>query len=186
MRARLLVALVIGGDVEVPRGRLAGASFENIPLCTRLDETGCVVAYRSHEDGVPVSPGRAAPKPGQETACVNPVDPAARGPRVFSGAYFPLNAALHKQLRGVEGVDTPFVALHDFYVGRCADGPDGYRYLAISFAGAPGDVRTSPLDFDAMPLKRSLGLHVVDFQIPQEDLIELVRRAEHARSETER
>jgi hypothetical protein len=178
MRARLLVALVIGGNVEVPRGKTAGATFANVPLCTRPGQTGCVVAYRSHEDGAPVSPGRNAPQPGDETACVNPANVTSNAPHVFSGAYFPLDDDLRKRLRGVSDVPTPFVAFHDFYSGRCAPGPDGYQYLAISLAGAPGDRRINPVDFDGMALKKSLGLHIVDYQIPQEDLIELVRRAE--------
>ena len=45
MQTRLLVALPIGGPVEVPQGKLTGGSFANIPLCSRPDETGCVVAF---------------------------------------------------------------------------------------------------------------------------------------------
>ncbi len=174
MRARLLVALVIGGDVEVPRGQRVGATFGHLPLCASPDEKGCVIAYRSHEEGAPVSPGRAAPSPGSETACVNPADLTSNARRPFAGAYIPVTNRLRPHLAGVDDVTTPFVALHGFYAGRCVDGPDGYRYLSISLAGDPGDVRVNPVDFGALPLRRSLGLHVLDFQIPQEDLVEQV------------
>jgi hypothetical protein len=177
MRARLAVALLIGGDVQVPAGQAAGATFANVPLCTHAGEAGCVVAYRSYEDGVAVTPGRSAPHAGNETACVNPAGLGSSGPHVFAGSYFPLNDSLRKNLRGVADIGTPFVALHDFYAGRCAAGPDGYRYLAVSVSGAPGDTRTNPVDFDAAAMKSGLGLHVLDFQIPQDDLIDVVRRA---------
>jgi hypothetical protein len=176
MRARLLVALVIGGDVEVPRGKRVGATFDHLPLCAGSDEKGCVIAYRSHEEGAPVSPGRAAPGPGSETACVNPADPASDARRPFAGAYIPVTESLRPHLAGVDDVKTPFVGLHGFYAGRCVDGPDGYRYLSISLARDPGDVRVNPVDFAALPLRKALGLHVLDFQLPQDDLIEQVSR----------
>jgi hypothetical protein len=176
MRARLVVALVIGGDVEVPRGRTVGATFQNLPLCTRADQTSCVVAYRSHEDGAPVSPGRNAPAPGNETACVNPADVTTRDRRSFAGAYVPVNGRLRDIMHGVDDVHTPFVVFPNFYAGRCADRPDGYRFLAVSMAGNPGDRRRSPIDLGAMPFRGMLGLHLVDFQLPQRDLIDLVTR----------
>jgi hypothetical protein len=178
MRARLLVALVIGGDVEVPRGKTVGATFDVVPLCTQPGQTACVVAYRSHEDGAEVSPGRGTPKPGNETACVDPADVTSSERRTFSGAYFPLNDKLRPHMRGVADVKTPFAALHAFYAGRCAEGPDGYRYLAVSLVGAPGDKRQNPVDFGEMPARKTLGLHILDFQIPQDDLIATVERAE--------
>jgi hypothetical protein len=111
---------------------------------------------------------------------VNPADVTSDALRRFSGSYFPLNAQLRKQLRGVADVHTPFVAFHDLYAGRCVEGPAGYRYLAISIADPRADGRENPVDFGAMPFKELLGLHTVDFQIPQQDLIDIVRRAESA------
>ena len=63
MRARLLVAMPIGGQVEVLSGSATGGTFESIPLCRRDDEVGCVVAYRSHAEGDPIHPGRWSPSP---------------------------------------------------------------------------------------------------------------------------
>jgi hypothetical protein len=31
---RLLVAILVGGNLQVPSGKLAGSTFTNIPLCT--------------------------------------------------------------------------------------------------------------------------------------------------------
>ena len=176
MRARLLLAMPIGGDVEVPKGKSAGATFANIPICTKTDETGCVIAYRTDVAGAPAPPGRNAPKPGNESVCVNPASFDGDAPHPLSRAYLLINNRTHRWVRGVDNVETPFVELADFYASRCIDAPGGYRYLGISLIGAPGDGRANPLDFDRVPLKKQLGLHIVDFQLPQGDLVDLVAR----------
>ena len=176
MRARLLVAMPIGGDVEVPKGKVVGATFANVPVCTKEDETGCVVAYRSYAAGEPLAPARRAPEPGNELACVNPADVETNALRPLSRAYFPLTERTRGHLRGVDGVRTPWVTFGDFYAGQCVDGPNGLRGLAVSLVNAPGEERENPIDFDQMPLKKQMGLHLIDFQLAQGDLLDMVER----------
>jgi hypothetical protein len=176
MRARLLVAMAIGGDVEAPRGQTAGKTFVNVPQCTTSTQTACVVAYRSHAAGQPVSAGYSAPRPGDTTVCVNPADVEGNTLHAFSGAYIPITKELLPRLHGVDGVATPWVVLRDFYAGQCVEGEGGYRYLEVSSGLTKGDVRVNPIDFDRMPLKKTLGLHLVDYQLPQGDLLALVRK----------
>jgi hypothetical protein len=110
------------------------------------------------------------------TVCVNPADREGAGGgerRPFSQTLLPVNPRL---LRGVEGVTTPFVLYRDYYAGRCVDGPRGYRYLAVSEARAPGDQRESPFDLSQLLLDGMMGTHILDFQFPQGDLVELVAR----------
>ena len=172
MRAKLVVALPIGSEVEAPKGRVVGGTFANVPACTRAGETGCAIAYRTYAAGDPVDPGRAAPSPGEESLCVSPADVATNATRPLSRAYFFLTDCLRRRMHGVDGVTTPFVMLRDFYAARCVDGPAGYRHLEVSIAKAPGDARESPVDFDHLPLKKQLGLHVLDYQLPQGDLVD--------------
>jgi hypothetical protein len=176
MRARLLLALPLGANVEVPRGKTVGATFAHIPVCTKADETGCVVAYRSGEMGAPIAPGLSAPKPGNESVCVNPANFEQTTPQPLARAYFSMANRKRRWMRGVDGVETPFVELSEFYSAQCAAGPDGFRYLGISVVGTPGDSRTNVIDFERMPLRKQFGLHVLDFQFPQGDLIDLVAR----------
>jgi hypothetical protein len=176
MRARLVLAMPIGGDVEVPKGKTVGGTFANIPACTKVDETACVVAYRSYEAGAPVVPGRSAPKAGDESVCVNPASLGDDLLRPFSRTYLWVGKRARRYVHGVEGVETPFVELSDFYAGRCVDGPNGFRYLAVSPVNAPNDTRVPPIDLDRMPFRKVLGLHLVDFQVPQGDLVELVAK----------
>lgn len=176
LRERLLLAMPIGGLVEVPRGRLTGGTFTNIPVCSRADEPGCVVAFRSHRAGTDVSPGRWAPRPGYETVCVNPASVDRNERSFFSRTFLPVSGRARGMFHDVDDVRTPFVLLRDFYAGQCVDGPDGYRYLAVSAAPAAGDARESPVELGSFTLNTAMGLHVLDFQFPQGDLIDLVAR----------
>ena len=169
MRERLLVAMPIGGHVEIPRGRTTGGTFATLPVCTGAGELGCVVAYQSFLADENPTAARDLPKPGNETVCVNPAA-VDGGPteRLFSRTYLPS--------RNREGITTPFVLLRDFYAGRCVNGTGGLRFLGVSATPRPGDLRKSPLDLDSVWLRTPMGLHVLDFQFAQGDLIDMVAR----------
>lgn len=160
MRARLLLAMPIGWAMDVPRGATTGGTFANIPMCTRQGETGCVIGYRSHTAGSEPSIRRVRPPPGHETICVSPAELAHGAGSPFTRAFIPSR----------KRVDTPFIMLRDFYSGRCVDGPDGYRYLAVTAREA----RDGPIDLEARIWKGELGLHVLDYQFAQGDLVDLV------------
>jgi Protein of unknown function (DUF3089) len=82
LRRRLVSAILLGGNVLVPDGRSVGATFEHVPACEAVAQTGCVVAYSSYAReppanayfGRPGSPllehGKATR--GTEVLCVNP------------------------------------------------------------------------------------------------------------------
>ncbi|MGA8295908.1 MAG: DUF3089 domain-containing protein [Acidimicrobiales bacterium] len=77
-------AIILGGNVEVPPGKLVGGTFQHIPACTRLFETGCVIAYSSYPSQPPADalfgrPGQGVSlqsdettKRGSQVVCVNP------------------------------------------------------------------------------------------------------------------
>lgn len=169
MRARLVLALPIGGHITVPFGRLVGGTFAHLPLCAAVGETGCVITYRSYrEGGMPEEPNPAL-APGQQEACVNPgnlADPAATA--ALDAAY------LTKHSAHVDGVTTPFVSYPALYVGRCARSITGAQGLEIDDTDSP---RPPPIDLDSIAFGTGLGTHVLDLQIAQDDLVELVRRA---------
>jgi hypothetical protein len=74
------------------------------------------------------------------------------------------------------GATTPFVVLRDFYSVWCVDRADGRRYLAVEATPGPGDVRESPVDLSRSIWRSRLGLHVLDVQFAQEDLVHLVEQ----------
>jgi len=179
MRARLLLAMPIGAEVDVAAGRVSGGTFADLPVCTRPNETGCIVAYRTHAAGEVVDPDRWAPPSGRETVCVDPSaldrDPAADGGPEFRGVT-----------RGVSDVTTPFVVVPDFYVARCVRGPGGYGYLEASPQPMAGDPRLSPVDLRDRRFRfGKLGLHVLDMQLAQGDLVDMVTRRAAALQDTD-
>ena len=164
MRERLVLGMPIGAEVEVPAGATKGGTFENLPPCTRPLETKCIVAYRTHETGKPVDPDRWAPRPGNDTVCVDPASLDAPG-MLLSRAVFPVVDVWGGQARvpGLEDVTTPFAARSNYYAAGCTRGDRGYAYLGVDF-------------HDRRFERGKLGLHVLDMQLPQGDLVALVRR----------
>lgn len=51
LRERLIAALPLGGSVFVEKGKRAGGSLRDVPLCAGPVETGCVITYRSFPEG---------------------------------------------------------------------------------------------------------------------------------------
>ena len=181
MMGQLLVAMPIGGPVEVRKGKLVGGTFESIPLCSNPDELGCVVAFQSRPASGMVGKPVFQPRPGNVTACVNPAPAGELGIHRFSRALFPINHATGGYLTGVEGVQTPFVMMRDFYTAACVEGFDGYAYLAIAAGPRDGDKRVSLLDLTAARFNGVMGLHIADVQFAMGDLVDLVaRKAAHA------
>jgi len=182
LRARLLLAMPIGGDVDVLAGDTRGGTSKNIPVCTHPDETGCIVAYRTYAAGERVEPDRWAPPAGHETVCVDPwaadrSPGAAASPHRLSGATFAVWPELRGFMRGIDDVTTPFVVLRDFYGVRCVRGKDGFAWLEVSATPAPGDTRTSPVELGHRRFRLGkLGLHILDLQLAQGDLVDMVAR----------
>jgi len=172
MRSRLLLALPIGGHIEVPRGQVVGGTFAHLPLCTGADEMGCVIGYRSIVAGQDGSKREAVPA-GHVSACVNPT--AIGGPaHPTARSYFLLTERLRRYLPHADSITTPFVVLRDYYNASCVEGPPGIFSLAMSVVALPGDTRENPIDFDSRLFHGELGLHLVDFQLAQGDLIDAV------------
>ena len=90
VRRRLVSALLLGGNVTVPKGRSVGGDFAHIPACGSSRQTGCVVAYSSFTSRPPRNSqfGRTTsdagvrllaphnPSPDLRIMCVNPASPA--------------------------------------------------------------------------------------------------------------
>jgi hypothetical protein len=172
LRAQLLVAMAIGRPIEVPKGKLTGGTFASTPYCTQRDEIGCVVAYQTQRTDRNKVPDAWLPKPGNETVCVNPTSVHDNSRQWFAGTYVPYQGQI--PLRDLSGITTPFVAYRNFYAAQCMDGPDGYRFLGVSVAPVPGDSREGLFQLGALTYTTSLGTHVLDVELAEEDLISSV------------
>jgi hypothetical protein len=145
---RLLVTILVGGNLQVPAGKTAGATFTKVPLCTGSTEAGCAIAFSAYPaqppadsmfgrpgQGVSLQSGQTA-KAGQQVACVNP---AALGGGTGNLDPFLLTATQTAQIPGyerlTEPVSTPWVTYPSLYSAACEHG-DGASWLQVtSLAG---------------------------------------------------
>lgn len=185
LRKRLISALLIGGQPYTPPGQPVGGSFKNIPLCSMPDQTGCVVGYNAYAAEAP--PGANAvfgrvgtafandpPDLSGQVACVNPAR-LLGNQGTFAGSYFPLllNNPSFGAPKEIPGVSTPFVLYRNLFQGECKQ-RDGLSYMEISVAA--GDTRTLPA-YRNMTLEGvGFGMHLVDYDMPLDDMIQLVKR----------
>jgi hypothetical protein len=145
---RLLVAILVGGNLQVPSGKRIGATFTKVPLCASAIETGCAIAFSSYpsqppSDSVFARPGQGTSlqsdqtaKTGQQVACVNPA--ALGGGTGKLDPYLPTAG----QTGLKEHVSTPWVAYPDLYTGTCEQG-DGATWLQVTHRA--GGSKTRPV-----------------------------------------
>jgi hypothetical protein len=179
---RMLSAMLIGFNVEVPQGALTGGSFRTTPICTAPGQTGCVVSYVSFRADAP-PPASAmfgrTPRAGHTVACTNP---AALG-----GGSAPLKSYWFTALPPRPGVPeivwssagpppTPFLRTDGLVSAQCVtDGQTGY--LAVTVNADPADARTDAIPGDVWFQGRKLpdwGLHIADVNLATGDLLALV------------
>jgi hypothetical protein len=179
---RMLSALLIGYNVEVPEGALTGGTFRTTPLCTRAGQTGCVVTYVSFRADSPPPAGALfgrASVPGRTIACTNPAAlgsdrPAPLESYWFAGTTDLLQAEIHWSSQGRP--PAPFLHTQGLVSAACVHrGPLGY--LAVTVNADPNDPRTDQIPGDvsfAGVRQPGWGLHLSDVPMAQGDLIRLV------------
>jgi hypothetical protein len=181
---RVISAMLIGTRIAVPAGGIAGGDFKHMPLCTRDDETGCVVTFASFRDDVPPPQdslfGRVQAE-GMIAACNNPAG-LAGGPAELH-AYLSSGGpgvSAGEQPAWSEGreVTTPFVSVPGMLEGMCVSTEAG-SYLEVSVNGDPSDARADDIAGDVVingEVQAGWGLHLIDMHLVMGDLIDLARR----------
>jgi hypothetical protein len=171
VRAHLVSAILLGGNVAVPVGKDVGGSFQNIPACRKPDETGCVVAYSSFLNTPPADSlfGRVPGNPALQVLCTNPANLTPGG----AGALTPYfgTTPFPGQIGMVSGktptAPTPWVTDPGLYTAKC-ETLGGATVLHVTVT--PGDKRDAVSE-SAGP---TLGLHLFDMNIAYGNLVDLV------------
>ncbi len=181
LRARMVSAILLGGNVVVPTGAAVGGTFAHIPLCTSTAESGCVIAYSTFPaappagayfgrpgQGVSLLAGQTA-SAGLQVACVNPA--AIAGGTGALLPYFPTVTSEPPRPR----VTTPWVTYPGLYSATCRSGA-GATWLEVDVV-AP---RSDPRPRISETLGPLWGYHVVDVNIAAGNLVNDVRAEEAA------
>jgi hypothetical protein len=123
LRKKLVSAIILGGNVQVAKGRDVGGSFRHIPTCASAKETGCVIAYSSFASapgrnalvgqpgqGVSIQSGQTTRR-GQQVVCVNPATLSSK-----AGDLVPMYPTV---VHEIPGVVTPWSAFPQLYAAQC-------------------------------------------------------------------
>ncbi len=183
VRDRILSAILLGGNVVVPKHGDVGGDFRYLPLCRSERQTGCVLAWQTF--GVTPPPdsrfGRnpmtpePLPRPygpDYEIACTNPASLSENAPRTAATVLrtSPVPSPLGVEialLRGPSAVaaPTPWLVPAEKYRLRCVRGDDATALLATPEPGSP----------ELFPVPDpSWGLHLTDVEIALGDLVRIV------------
>lgn len=180
--ARMVSALLLGFNVEVPQGRDVGGSFQRTPVCTRAGQTGCVVTYVSFRDGSPPPEGalfgRAA-APGNTVACTNPAALGSSAAAPLDSYWFAnsTSAPAGFAWSSAGPPPAPFLHTEGLVSARCVS-QGNVGYLAVTVNADPADARTDRIPGDvtiAGAPQPGWGIHLVDVNIAQGNLISLVQ-----------
>jgi hypothetical protein len=180
--SRLLSAMILGFNVEVPQGRLTGGTFRTTPLCTRRGQTGCVITYVTFRAEAPPPDGalfgRAA-APGNTVACTNPAALGSDARAPLESYWFAVPSAVMQSTIAWSSTGpspTPFLRTRGLVSAACVNrGQAGY--LALSVNADPADARTDRIPGDVTLLGMAApgwGTHLIDVNVAQGDLIGLV------------
>jgi Protein of unknown function (DUF3089) len=170
VRRQIAVALLLGGNLTVARGKSIGGDFHHIPLCTKPGQAGCVIAYSSFPDppptgaffgrpgsGVSLLSGNTRTK-GLQVACVNPVAPGSHD-ALGLHPYFP-------SVMAKSGASTPWTAYPGHATAQCRTGA-GASWLQVS--PTPAGQKAAQLLHER--LGALWGFHDIDVNLALGDLV---------------
>jgi hypothetical protein len=173
LRARMLSAIVLGGNVLVKNGSDVGGTFQHIPACRTISDLGCVIAFSSFDQPVPSNSlfGRTT-VPGEHVLCVNPVALQGRSrlvdPILPSAPFAPGTLiAGGIQLLGITQPRPPTVwsSLPGSYSAKCS-GAGGANVLQLTALHGAQVPTPSP--------DPTWGLHLLDSNVELGNLVSVV------------
>ena len=155
------------------KGKDVGGDLQNIPACRAQTQHDCVIAYSSFSKTPPAISlfGRSglrarqfnARSPGTQVLCVNPA--------ALTGGTAPLHPYLPDRADALRAPG--FVAYPGQVTGTCMD-TGGASWLQID---EPHPGVAASASRSSQTLGPTWGLHLLDFNIDQGDLVNLVSAA---------
>lgn len=183
VRARMVSAILLGGNVLVKKGKDIGGSFNHIPACHSDTQLHCVIAFSTFDQPVPAFSlfgrpvkltGFPSPPPGTVVLCTNPADLAGGSglldPIFASRPSFagnPLNPALAGLRQRPPKPRTVFWSEPNAYSARCSSANNAHVLEITPLRGA---IKPTPSPAPYW------GLHLLDGGIALGNLVAIVDR----------
>ncbi|MEU2089053.1 DUF3089 domain-containing protein [Nocardia beijingensis] len=183
VRDRILSAILLGGNVVVPKHSDVGGDFQYLPLCRGEQQTRCVLAWQtfgatpppdSRFGRNPMTP-EPLPRPygpDYEIACTNPASLRDNESRIASTVLrtAPVPSPLGAELALRHGpsavaAPTPWLVPAEKYRLQCVRDGEATALLATPEPGSPA--------LYAVP-DATWGLHLTDVEIALGDLVRIV------------
>jgi Protein of unknown function (DUF3089) len=193
IQSQLLSAMLIGANVDVPKGKDVGGAFQHISLCHSPSQTGCLITYVSFRAASPPPENSRFARtsdPGMSVACTNPA--ALSGGSAELHSYLVsndsnnfINRVTGEQLAWVtppQPINTSFVSVPGMLTAECLSN-DHASYLAVTVHAADTDARAHNISGDLVVGGRLLsdwGLHVIDMNLTMGNLVDIVRQQSSA------
>ena len=163
-----LVAAFLAGDpsLPVPQGARVGGVFKSIPLCASAAEVGCVYVWADYmsDDTAPSRLFGHSPGGGLVAGCVSPAAPA--------GGTGELKAYLAKPAMAPDG-DPPWVELIGQLSAQCQADAQGDVVRVTVLPGRYQQLLAT--SFERSTGGAGWGLHRLDMELPQGDILDVVR-----------
>lgn len=183
LRRQMISAVVPGWPIQVPVGGDVGGTFATIRACRSATQINCVIGYSSFRATSPPPDnslfGRSV-GPGMQDLCTNPASLAGgSGPLLTMFDINPTDGPLAQRssIAWAPGtatppqITTPYVALPQLVTGQCVD-TGKFSYLSLTVYPSPG-LRAQNIPGDLTP---QWGMHLVDVNVAQGNLVETVRQ----------
>lgn len=185
VQKRIISALILGSNVQVPKGKVVGGTFKDMPLCQSARDLGCIVTYASFRSTVPPPAGSLFGRGGESTvsACTNPAQLASGSNELH--AYL-ANTVTEGSSSAAPGpwtgdgkpVTTPFVSVPGLLSANCVANEHG-SYLEVTVHGDPTDPRADDIAGDVLQngqVAAGWGLHLIDVNLAMGNLLDLVEQ----------
>ncbi len=187
LRRRMVSAVLLGGNVTVRKGSDRGGVFRRIRTCRNATQLSCVIAFSTFNETPPADAlfGRGEsrvasflglPKGAKlDTVCTNPAalgsDRSVALSAIAPGVPFAPGTLIAAGI-AVLGIQWPtasttFVQSDGSFTGRCSRAGGAHVLRVASTPGTPVP-RASPTP--------DWGLHLLDANIAQGDLVKVLRR----------
>jgi hypothetical protein len=169
-RAKIVSAILLGGNTTVAAGQDIGGDFQNISACRAPEQIGCAIGFSTYGAPVPSDTIFGRAPAGQQVLCTNPAS-LGGGPGPLKSVFpskpfapFTTNSDLIAQAGFPKPhVSTPWVEVDGAYSGECSSADDANVLQVTPAPGAP-TLHPAPLP--------NWGLHIVDANIALGNLVD--------------